>query len=233
MKVLRSSDTEVVVRFPKTVKDGTYLFTVARGNSDHERGEFHVAKVSAGSGGGETERGVEGPPGPAGPDRSRWTSGTGRRGWRRWTGWCAGRRSGRQGRRERLPGAHAGAGWAPGALERWSTGRSWSAGCAGSCGAGWPGGGLRWLERLRAGFGAKRDCRARQLGTIDDSSGRCVPCPAGKVPLAAAWARLNPANAATVPGGCELTPVHRGLQRSTTGEVGWIVTLQKQFGHLL
>ena len=68
MKVLRSSDTEVVVRFPKAVKDGTYLFTVARGNSDHERGAFHVTKVSAVSGGGETERGVEGPPGPAGPE---------------------------------------------------------------------------------------------------------------------------------------------------------------------
>ena len=67
MKVLRSSDTEIVVRFPKAVKDGTYLFTVARGNLNHERAEFHVAKVSTGSGGGETERGAEGPPGPAGP----------------------------------------------------------------------------------------------------------------------------------------------------------------------
>ena len=67
MMVLRSSATEIVVRFPKAVKDGTYLFTVARGNLDHERGEFHVAKVSTVSGGGETERGAEGPPGPAGP----------------------------------------------------------------------------------------------------------------------------------------------------------------------
>ena len=38
MKVLKSSDTEVVVRFPKSVDDGSYLFTVARGNLDLERG---------------------------------------------------------------------------------------------------------------------------------------------------------------------------------------------------
>ena len=36
MMVLRWSDTEIVVRFPKAVKDGTYLFTVARGNLNHE-----------------------------------------------------------------------------------------------------------------------------------------------------------------------------------------------------
>jgi hypothetical protein len=65
VKVLRSSDTEVVVRFPKAVQDGTYLFTVARGNLDHERGTFYVAKVTAGAGGGTG--GAEGPAGPAGP----------------------------------------------------------------------------------------------------------------------------------------------------------------------
>jgi hypothetical protein len=64
LKVLRSTDTEVVVRLPKTVQDGTYLFTVARGNLDHERATFYVAKV--GRAGGDTG-GTEGPAGPAGP----------------------------------------------------------------------------------------------------------------------------------------------------------------------
>jgi hypothetical protein len=69
LKVLRSSDTEVVARFPKSVQDGTYLFTVARGNLDHERATFHVAKItaSAAGGGGEGLPGPEGPVGPQGP----------------------------------------------------------------------------------------------------------------------------------------------------------------------
>ena len=70
MKLLKASDTELVVRFPTSVEDGTYLFTVARGNMDVERGEFYVTKLSAGSGGGSGERGLpgaDGPMGPAGP----------------------------------------------------------------------------------------------------------------------------------------------------------------------
>ncbi len=67
MKVLKSSDTEVVVRFPKSVDDGSYLFTVARGNLDLERGEFYVAKVTSVAGGGSAERGAPGPAGPEGP----------------------------------------------------------------------------------------------------------------------------------------------------------------------
>ena len=34
MQVLRASNTEIVVRFPDDVREGTYLFTVARGNHD-------------------------------------------------------------------------------------------------------------------------------------------------------------------------------------------------------
>jgi hypothetical protein len=66
MRVLESSPTEVVVRFPSEVPDGTYLFTVARGNGDSERGTFYVTKLSGGSG-GSGEAGPQGPPGPAGP----------------------------------------------------------------------------------------------------------------------------------------------------------------------
>src|SRR5262245_53786388 len=36
MRVVRWSSTEIVVRFPSEVPDGTYLFTVARGNLDIE-----------------------------------------------------------------------------------------------------------------------------------------------------------------------------------------------------
>ncbi len=46
MRILRASETELVVRFPKAVEDGTYLFTVARGNLDFERGQFYVTKVT-------------------------------------------------------------------------------------------------------------------------------------------------------------------------------------------
>ncbi len=56
---MRRSRSEVVVRFPKAVKDGTYLFTVARGNDDHERGTFYVTKVTAGAT-GEGTAGAEG-----------------------------------------------------------------------------------------------------------------------------------------------------------------------------
>ena len=46
MTVLRASSTEVVVRFPAEVGDGTYLFTVARGNHDLERGAFYLTKTT-------------------------------------------------------------------------------------------------------------------------------------------------------------------------------------------
>jgi hypothetical protein len=67
MKVLKATDTEVVVRFPKSVDDGSYLFTVARGNLDLERSQFYVTKVTSVAGGGSAERGLPGPEGPQGP----------------------------------------------------------------------------------------------------------------------------------------------------------------------
>ena len=64
MQVISFTGTEVVVRFPAEAMDGTYLFTVARGNHDLERGAFYVTKTS---GGGSSERGLPGPEGPMGP----------------------------------------------------------------------------------------------------------------------------------------------------------------------
>jgi hypothetical protein len=68
LKVLKATNTEVVVAFPEEIADGTYLFTVARGNHDLERGAFYVTKatISTGGGGGG-EPGPVGPAGPAGP----------------------------------------------------------------------------------------------------------------------------------------------------------------------
>ncbi len=83
VKVLSSSDTEVVVRFPKAVQDGTYLFTVARGNHDHERGTFYVAKVAAGAGHGGSRRAGRSC-GTSGPRGCGWRNGAG------WSGRCAG-----------------------------------------------------------------------------------------------------------------------------------------------
>ena len=61
MKVLSWSDTEIVVRFPKAVEDGNYLFTVARGNLDFERSAFYVTKgVSGGGGAGGVPRVLQG-----------------------------------------------------------------------------------------------------------------------------------------------------------------------------
>ena len=71
MRVVSATDTEVVVRFPAEVENGTYLFTVAAGNGDSERSAFYVTKSSGGGSGERGERGPEGPmgpPGPAGPE---------------------------------------------------------------------------------------------------------------------------------------------------------------------
>ena len=67
MQVLHASSTEVVVRFPDEVREGTYLFTVARGNHDLERGVFYVSKTLAGGSGTPGPAGPAGPQGPAGP----------------------------------------------------------------------------------------------------------------------------------------------------------------------
>lgn len=59
LTVLSATDTELVVYFPAAVPDGTYLFTVARGNGQGQRGVFYVTTQAA--------KEVTGPAGPAGP----------------------------------------------------------------------------------------------------------------------------------------------------------------------
>ena len=243
MKVLSSSDTEIVVRFPKAVKDGTYLFTVARGNLDHERAEFHVAKVSAGSGGGETERGAQGPPGPAGPVGPAGPEGPagpqGPAGAAGATGpaGAAGAQgpagpagptgpagpagaTGPQGAAGAQgpagPQGEAGASGAPGL-----PGGQGPAGPAGPAGAS---GGLSGYQRVSA---LSEDVSMPATSTTPSAMllSAAVACPVGKVPVAGGWDPMNPANVA-VPGVVRLTPVQSSPATFTTGEEGWMVTLR-------
>ena len=70
MTVLTASDEELVVAFPASVLDGTFLFTVARGNGATERASFFVTtnrpEVLQGSAGPAGPQGVAGPAGPKG-----------------------------------------------------------------------------------------------------------------------------------------------------------------------
>lgn len=70
MTVLSASDTELLVAFPASALDGTYLFTVVRGPSAVDRAEFFVTSLpTAGAvAGPEGPPGVAGPQGPAGPE---------------------------------------------------------------------------------------------------------------------------------------------------------------------
>ena len=62
MTVLSATDEELVVSFPASALDGTFLFTVARGNSAHERATFYVTTSRP-----QVFEGKEGPAGPQGP----------------------------------------------------------------------------------------------------------------------------------------------------------------------
>jgi hypothetical protein len=68
MRVLNASDEELVASFPASSLNGTYLFTVLKGNSSNDRDVFYVttstATVVAGPQG---PQGVPGPIGPVGP----------------------------------------------------------------------------------------------------------------------------------------------------------------------
>jgi len=68
MTVLTGNDEELLVAFPASALDGTFLFTVARGNSSNERAAFYVTtsrpQVVEGK---EGPMGPQGPSGPAGP----------------------------------------------------------------------------------------------------------------------------------------------------------------------
>ena len=65
MTVLSATDEELLVAFPASVLDGTYLFTVARGNGTSERATFFVTTESPADSRG-----------PAGPDRAQGAGGT-------------------------------------------------------------------------------------------------------------------------------------------------------------
>lgn len=230
MMVLRSSDTEIVVRFPKAVKDGTYLFTVARGNLDHERGEFHVAKVSTVSGGGETERGAEGPPGPAGPVGPAGPEGpvgpqgpagvagatgptgpagadgpagpTGPAGPAGATGPQG--PAGAQG--PAGPQGEAGAAGAPGLP-----------GAQGPAGPAGPAGGLLGYEQVQV----MNEPAFPTVNMNATAPSVIAWCPAGKVAVGGGFEPASPTNSAIW-----LTPIASGPVLSTLGDSGWSVTLR-------
>ena len=62
MNVLNATDEELVVAFPASALDGTFLFTVARGNGATERASFFVTTNRP-----EILQGTQGPAGPQGP----------------------------------------------------------------------------------------------------------------------------------------------------------------------
>jgi Collagen triple helix repeat (20 copies) len=68
MSVLSATDEELVASFPASSLNGTFLFTVLKGNSRNDRDVFYVT-TSAGtsSSGGQGPQGVPGPVGPIGP----------------------------------------------------------------------------------------------------------------------------------------------------------------------
>ena len=59
MTVIGATESEVVVLLPAALPDGTYLLSVVRGWSTHERDVFHMAV--------QTPTIITGPEGPAGP----------------------------------------------------------------------------------------------------------------------------------------------------------------------
>ena len=62
MNLLNATDEELVVAFPASALDGTFLFTVARGNGATERASFFVTTNRP-----EILQGTQGPAGPQGP----------------------------------------------------------------------------------------------------------------------------------------------------------------------
>ena len=68
MRVLSGTDEELVASFPASSLNGTYLFTVLKGNSNNERDVFYVTTSAGSSGSGpQGPQGVPGPIGPQGP----------------------------------------------------------------------------------------------------------------------------------------------------------------------
>lgn len=65
LTVLSATDTHLVVLFPRSIPDGTHLFTVFRGTSTTDRDRFYVTAQTPVV--REGPAGPPGPPGPAGP----------------------------------------------------------------------------------------------------------------------------------------------------------------------
>ena len=228
MKVLKSSDTEVVVRFPNAVDDGSYLFTVARGNLDLERGAFYVAKVTSVAGGGSAERGAPGPEGPQGPAGPQGATGPqGPAGPAGATGPAG------------PAGAAGAAGPAGAAGAVGPTGPMGPQGVPGTSGApGLPGaqgpaglagpagasGGLSGYEQVSAESAVvAMPATSTTPSALLLTAG--VACPAGKVPISGGWEPMNP-NAAAIPGAMRVTPVHSSPATFPSGEAGWMVTMR-------
>ena len=201
MKVVRWSDTEIVVRFPKAVQDGSYLFTVARGNFDLERGDFYVTKVtsSAGGAGGGGAQGPAGPQGPAGAQGPEGPAGAvGATGPAGATG-AAGPAG---------PVGPQGPQGAPGA-----PGLPGGQGPAGPAG---PAGGVSGYERVQVvndpPFSLALNSTAAPVVAL---------CPAGKVPVGGGYEPVALTNSAIW-----LTPVQSSPLFTEDGQSGWSVTLR-------
>ena len=65
MTVLSATDTQLVVYFPASMPEGSFLITVARGNAQLDRGVFFLAAQTAAA--PPVTAGVTGPTGPVGP----------------------------------------------------------------------------------------------------------------------------------------------------------------------
>lgn len=79
MTVLSATDEELLVAFPASVLDGTYLFTVARGNGTSERATFFVTtnrpQILEGQPGPTGAQGPQGERGEVGPQGSKGDTG--------------------------------------------------------------------------------------------------------------------------------------------------------------
>jgi hypothetical protein len=222
MKVLRASDTEVVVHFPKAVEDGTYLFTVARGNLNLERGEFYVTKLTATGGSGAGERGAAGPPGPEGPMGPAGPAGSAGPAGAAGSVGPAGP-AGPAGAAGAVgPAGPAGAAGAMGPMgpqgPAGAPGAPGLPGAQGPAGPEGPAGGLSGYEVLSA------DSPVFASVTNNSFVSSFAACPDGKAPLGGGFEPASSTNSVVF-----LTPVTSGPSNNGTAN-GWSVTLRNNTG---
>src|SRR5262249_30307168 len=75
MTVISTTDSQLVVLFPASVPDGTYLFTVICGSSEQDRAVFFVTTVAPSVSTSPSTPGPAGPPRPPGPPRPEGANG--------------------------------------------------------------------------------------------------------------------------------------------------------------